>query len=106
MFGAFNAVNNFKEDFSYRLNPLLRPVTRHLQDDEDVKYRPYSTNPYEKNIKQGSPQFSELSYLFHQLNPYERTINTALRTPRKIATNDYQLSDFLPSVFQPDFSKK
>lgn len=106
MFGAFNAVNNFKEDMAYRFNPALRPITRHLQNPEDVKYRPYSTNVYEKNINQNSPQFSELAYMFHQLNPYERTINTALRTPRKIATNDYQISDFLPSMIQPDFSKK
>lgn len=106
MFGAFNAVNNLKEDMAYRFNPALRPITRHLQDPEDIKYRPYSTNVYEKNIKQDSPQFSELSYMFHQLNPYERAINTGLRTPKKIATNDYQLSDFLPSMFQPDFSKK
>lgn len=106
MFGAFNAVNNFKEDAAYRFNPALRPITRHLQNPEDIKYRPYSTNVYEKNINQNSPQFSELAYMFHQLNPYERTINTALRTPRKIATNDYQISDFLPSMIQPDFSKK
>lgn len=106
MFSAFSAVNNFKEDFAYRTNPVARPITRHLQKPEDVKYRPYSTAPYEKNIRKGDKQFSELAYMFHQLNPYERYVNTYMRTPRKVATNDYQASDFLPSVFQPDFGKK
>lgn len=106
MFGAFNAVNNLKEDFAYRINPIMRPITRHLQDPNDIKYRPYNTQQFQKNIKQSDPQFSELSYMFHQLNPYERFINTGLRTPGKIANNTYQLSDFLPSMFQPDFSKK
>ena len=106
MFGAFNAINDFKEDFAYRTNPILRPVARHLQDPKDVKYRPYNTNQYQKNITKADPQFSELAYMFHQLNPYERFINTGLRTPGKVSRNDYQLSDFLPSMFQPDFSKK
>lgn len=106
MFGAFNAVNDFKEDFAYRTNPVLRPIARHLQDPKDVKYRPYNTNQYQKNITQADPQFSELAYMFHQLNPYERFINTGLRTPGKVSRNEYQLSDFLPSIFQPDFSKK
>ena len=106
MFGAFNAINDFKEDFAYRTNPILRPVARHLQDPKDIKYRPYNTNQYQRNITQADPQFSELSYMFHQMNPYERFINTGLRTPGKISRNEYQLSDFLPSMFQPDFSKK
>ena len=106
MFGAFNAVNNLKEDFAYRTNPALRPIARHLQDPDDVKYRPYNTQQFQKNIKQSDPEFSELAYMFHQLNPYERFINTGLRTPGKIANNSYQVSDFLPSMFQPDFSKK
>lgn len=106
MFSAFSAFNNFQEDFAYRTHPMVRPLTRHLQKQEDVKYRPYSTDPYEKNIRKGDREFSELSYMFHQLNPYERYVNTYLRTPKKVATNDYQASDFLPSVFQPDFGKK
>ncbi len=106
MFGAFNAINNFKEDFAYRTNPALRPIARHLQKPEDVKYRPYNTQQFQKNIKQGDKDFSELAYMFHQLNPYERFINTGLRTPGKVANNTYQMSDFLPSMFQPDFSKK
>lgn len=106
MFGAFNAVNNFKEDFAYRTNPVLRPIARHLQKPEDVKYRPYNTQQFQKNIKQDDKDFSELAYMFHQLNPYERFINTGLRTPGKVANNTYQMSDFLPSMFQPDFSKK
>ena len=106
MFSAFNAVNNLKEDFAYRTNPILRPIARHLQDPKDIKYRPYNTNQYQKNITQADPKFSELAYMFHQLNPYERFINTGLRTPGKVSRNEYQLSDFLPSMFQPDFSKK
>lgn len=106
MFGAFNAVNNFKEDFAYRTNPALRPIARHLQDPKDVKYRPYNTDVYQKNITKDNPEFSELAYMFHQLNPYERFVNTGLRTPKKISNNTYQLSDFLPSMVQPDFSKK
>ena len=106
MFGAFNAVNNLKEDMAFRVNPIARPITRHLQNPEDVKYRPYNTQQFQKNIKMGDKEFSNLSYMFHQLNPYERFINTSLRTPGKISNNSYQLSDFLPSVFQPDFSKK
>jgi len=105
MFGAFNAINDFKSDIAYRTNPVARPLTRHLQHREDVKYRPYSTNQYEKNIKAGDAQFSDLAYMFHQLNPYERFINTYLRTPGKVAHNQWQMSDFLPSVFQPDFKK-
>jgi hypothetical protein len=61
---------------------------------------------YQKNITKNDKEFSELAYMFHQLNPYERFINTGLRTPGKIANNSYQLSDFLPSMFQPDFRKK
>lgn len=106
MFGAFNAVNNAKEDFAYRTHPVLRPIARHLQAPEDVKYRPYNSNIYQRNIKKGDTEFSELAYMFHQLNPYERFINTYARTPKKVANNTYQLSDFLPSMFQPDFSKK
>lgn len=105
MFGAFNSLNNFGPDLSYRLNPVTRPITRHLQNPEDVKYRPYSTDVYEKNINAKSSQFSDLAYLFHQLNPFERFVNTALRTPRKVAINQAQLSDFAPSMFQPNFNK-
>lgn len=106
MFGAFNAVNDPVENLAFRTNPILRPVTRHLQDSEDVKYRPYNSNVFQKNIKKGDKEFSELAYMFHQLNPYERIINTFLRTPTKVSKGSYQLSDFLPSIFQPDFSKK
>lgn len=106
MFSAFGGINNAQENLSYRLHPLTRPITRHLQKDEDVRYRPYNTNKFQPNIKQGDPKFSELAYMFHQLNPYDRYINTYARTPSKLADNSYQLSDFLPSIFQPDFSKK
>ena len=106
MFGAFGAINDPTEDIAFRTNPLMRPITRHLQKPEDVKYRPYNTQQFQKNIKQGDKEFSDLAYMFHQLNPYDRYINAYLRTPGKVATNSYQASDFLPSLFQPDFGKK
>lgn len=104
MFGAFNAMNNAKEDFAYRTNPALRPLARHLQDDKDVKYRPYSTDPYEKNVQQNDPNFSKLAYMFHQLNPYDRAMSTFMRTPKRFGNNSWQLSDLSPSMIQPDFS--
>lgn len=103
MFGAFNALNDPQGDFWFRTNPLLRPVTRHLQRDEDVRYRPYSTNQYEKNIKQGDKEFNDLAYMFHQLNPYDKFINNMARLPGKIDKNEYRLSDFASSLIQPDF---
>lgn len=106
MFTAFNTMNSPLDSIYYRLNPLTRPFTRHLRPDEDVKYRPYSTNMYERNIKQGDDKFNDLSYTLHSVNPYERTLNTYLRTPNKIKQGTAQLSDFLPSVFQPDFTTK
>ena len=103
MFGAFNLLNNPVEDIAFRVNPALTPITRHLQDEESVRYRPYSTNQYERNITPKDENFSELALMFHRLNPMERTINTGLRTPGKIVKGEAQLSDFAPSLFQPDF---
>ena len=105
MFGAFSLLNNPIDDISYRLNPALKLTTSPLMKDEDVKYRPYSTNQYERNITKADPNFNPLEYALHSMNPYERTINTYLRTPGKFAKGQAQLSDVLPSIFQPDFSK-
>lgn len=105
MFGAFNSLQNPVKDIAQRVHPIASPLTHHLLDDEDVKYRPYNTNPYQKNIKKGDPEFSELKYTFHRLNPYERLINVGMRTPGKLKAGTAQLYDVLPSVFQPDFSK-
>lgn len=105
MFGAFNSLQNPVKDIAQRVHPIASPLTHHLLDDEDVKYRPYNTNPYQKNIKKGDPEFSKLKYTFHRLNPYERIINVGMRTPGKLRTGTAQLYDVLPSVFQPDFSK-
>lgn len=105
MFGAFNSLQNPVKDIAQRVHPIASPLTHHLLDDEDVKYRPYNTNPYQKNIKKGDPEFSKLKYTFHRLNPYERIINVGIRTPGKLRTGTAQLYDVLPSVFQPDFSK-
>ena len=106
MFSAFNSLNNPIEDFTNRLKPPLKLTTYPLQKAEDVRYRPYSTNPYEKNITRNDPRFNPLEYAIHSYNPYERIINTYSRTPAKVLAGNAQLSDFLPSIFQPNFSKK
>lgn len=106
MFSAFSTINNPVKDIANRVNPTMSNLTRHLQDPENVRYRPYSTDLYEKNIKQGDKNFNSLAYTFHRLNPYDRFLNTYLRTPAKIKTNQAQMSDFLPSIFQPDYSRK
>jgi hypothetical protein len=106
MFGAFSLLNSPIENIAFRTNPVLTPITRHLQDKESVRYRPYSTNQYERNITPKDKNFNELALMFHRLNPMERTINTGLRTPGKLVKGEAQLSDFVPSIFQPDFSTK
>ena len=116
MFGAFNLVNEPIENLSYRLHPLIsgsaqaanqalphNPLTTLLGE---AKYRPYSTDIYERNVTQDDENFNPLSYAMHRSNPFERAVNTALRTPAKVREGQAQLSDFLPSIFQPDFSKK
>lgn len=103
MFSAFNSLNNPIEDFMQRLKPPLRLTTYPIQDNENVRYRPYSTNQYERNIKRNDRNFNPLQYAVHSYNPYERVINTYLRTPGKLAKGQAQLSDILPSIFQPDF---
>ena len=119
MFGALNAVNEPFGDALFRLHPAIstaavaasrlpkvkEAVTPYMTESR-VQYRPYSTNPYEKNVKYADPKFNPLKYTAHRFNPMERTLNTALRTPKKVKAGTAQLSDFLPSIFQPDFSKK
>ena len=106
MFGAFNLLNNPVENIRFRVNPAIQLATSPLLPDEEVKYRPYNTNIYQRNVSKNDKKFNALSYMFHTLNPYERPIKTYLRTPNKINKGQAQLSDFLPSIFQPDFSKK
>ena len=115
MFSAFSLLNSPVSDISYRLHPLIggtaaaineqhpNELTTSLFPEEDVKYRPYSTNVYERNVKVGDPNFNPVEYTLHRMNPFERATNTYLRTPAKIERGEQQLSDFLPSVFQPDF---
>ena len=103
MFSAFNLLNNPVENVAFRLNPIATPLTRHLQEEDSVRYRPYSTNIYERNITPEDENFRELSLLFHRLNPFERQTNTYLRTLPKLEKGQAQLSDFAPSLFQPDF---
>ena len=116
MFGAFSLINDPVENLSYRLHPAIsgsaqavnqalphNPLTTFLGE---AKYRPYSTDIYERNVTQDDEEFSSLAFAAHRANPYERAIGTHLRTPNKMLEGQAQLSDFLPSIFQPDFSKK
>lgn len=116
MFGAFSLINDPVENLSYRLHPAISgsaqvvnqtlphsPLTTFLGE---AKYRPYSTDIYERNVTQDDEKFNSLAFAAHRANPYERAIGTHLRTPNKMLEGQAQLSDFLPSIFQPDFSKK
>jgi hypothetical protein len=115
MFGAFNLLNDPVGNMQYRVHPLVsggiaaanklapNELTTSLAPTEETKYRPYSTNMYERNIKSSDPNFNPLEYTVHRMNPYERVLNTYLRTPDKVRQGEAQLSDFVPSVFQPDF---
>lgn len=103
MFSALSALNNPVDSIQYRLHPLLSLTTYPLNDKEDVKYRPYSMNQYEKNIDRTNPKFSNLEYLFHRLNPFDKVIGNTLRLPSKIKNKQVQLADVLSSTFQPDF---
>lgn len=119
MFGAFGTLNDPLGDAAFRLHPAIANtgiaaantfgVPEHLKQkmaENGIKYRPYTTNPYEKNVSFGDPNFNNLSFAIHRTNPYERAMSTAMRLPAKMRMNTTQVSDFLPSVFQPDFSKK
>lgn len=115
MFGAFSLLNNPVDDMRYRVNPLIsggvaavanefpNELTTYLAKDTETKYRPYSTDMYERNVTSSDPNFNPLEYAVHRANPYERAVSTYLRTPQKIREGEAQLSDFVPSVFQPDF---
>ena len=116
MFGAFSLINNPVDDMYYRLHPLLSggiaaasqlPPLRGIAADtlpqESIKYRPYSTDMYERNVSLGDPNFNPLSYTVHRLNPMERATQNLIRLPDKLEQDKAQLSDFLPSIFQPDF---
>lgn len=120
MFTAFNAINNPVESLTQRVHPLIQGagaaaaekalnevnLTTNLFKPDDVRYRPYNTDQYQPNINLGEEEFNPLTYTAHKLNPFDRLMNTYLRTPGKVEKGEAQLSDFLPSVFQPDFSKK
>lgn len=115
MFGAFSLLNDPINDLQYRLHPAITgaaaiahqqaptDLTTLLNPDENLKYRPYSTNPYERNVSPEDPNYNALEFAIHRANPLERATNTYLRTPSKVRNGSAQLSDFLPSVFQPEF---
>jgi hypothetical protein len=119
MFGAFSLINNPVEDVYYRLHPMLssgitaasrvkplKSITADVLPSENVKYRPYSTDMYERNVTRDDPNFNPISYAIHRANPVERSVQSAIRLPDKLKNNQAQLSDFLPSIFQPDFGEK
>ena len=114
MFGAFNLLNSPLDNLTYRVNPLVSgtasvigqatgdPLTT-LSDSESIKYRPYSTDMYERNVKLGDEEFNPINYTVHRMNPFDRSMNAWLRAPDKMKEGEFQLSDALPSVFQPIF---
>lgn len=105
-FSAFDTLTNPVPNIAYRLNPLTRALTQGVLPSEDVKYRPYTTDIYTKNVKRGDPNFSYLRYALQSANPFERQAQNLLRLPAKIESGRLQPADVLPSVFQPYFGKK
>ena len=117
MFSAFNLLNHPIENLTNRVHPLINTPMQLVQgklgehevglatysDAENVKYRPYSTNRFERNRDITDDNFNPVSFAAHKLNPYDRAIGNTLRFPNKLAAGDVQLSDVIPSVFQPDF---
>lgn len=103
LFSAFNLLQDPIPNIAYRMNPLFSPITNLFQDKEDVRYRPYNFDQYQKNIKKGDEEFSNLDYMMHRMNPYDRTIGNIMRIPAKINNDDLQLADITSSMFQPDF---
>lgn len=116
MFGAFNLINNPIDDMYYRLHPLLsggiaaasqlppvKSIAADVLSQESIKYRPYSTDMYERNVSLEDENFNPLEYTVHRLNPMERATQNLIRLPDKLKQDKAQLSDFLPSIFQPDF---
>lgn len=118
MFGAFSLINSPGPDVYNRLHPMLssgiataaklpgiRNIAADKLDSDMVKYRPYSTSRFQKNIRYGDKEFNPIAYAIHRNNPVERDLQAAIRLPDKVSAGEWQLSDVLPSIFQPDFSK-
>lgn len=118
MFGAFSLINSPGPDVYNRLHPMLssgiataaklpgiRNIAADRLDSDTVKYRPYSTSRFQKNIRYGDKEFNPIAYAIHRNNPVERDLQAAIRLPDKVSAGEWQLSDVLPSIFQPDFSK-
>jgi hypothetical protein len=105
-FSAFDTINDPIPNIAYRLNPMSRLLTQVLLPSEDVKYRPYTTDIYTKNVKRDDPNFNYLRYALQSINPFERQIQSGLRLPAKLERGQLQPADVLPSVFQPYFEKK
>lgn len=118
MFGAFSLINSPGPDVYNRLHPMLssgiataaklpgiRNIAADKLDSDTVKYRPYSTSRFQKNIRYGDKEFNPIVYAIHRNNPVERDLQAAIRLPDKVSAGEWQLSDVLPSIFQPDFSK-
>ena len=116
MFGAFNLLNSPVDNLTYRVNPLVsgaataaanalptNELTTYVSNPDSVKYRPYSTDMYERNVHFGDENFNPLEYTLHRMNPFDRAVSSYMRIPEKVKAEEAQLSDALPSVFQPIF---
>ena len=115
MYGAFSLLNDPVGDLQYRLHPALTgaasvthsvaptPLTTAFDPEENWTYRPYSTDPYQKNLKPGDEEYNPLEFAIHRANPVERAFNSHIRVPGKAKRGDLQIADFFPSLFQPEY---
>ena len=118
MFGAFNAVQHPIESLTSRVNPLFTApigaiagstqgpeseLTALLGGTDSVKYRPYNTKRFQKNMRAGDENFNGLRYMFRRINPLDRAINNALRIREKAMHGEMTVADLASSVFQPRF---
>lgn len=115
MFGAFSLLNDPMGDLQYRMHPAISgtasvaskmlpsDLTTLLGAEENLTYRPYSTSPYTRNLSPSDAKYNPIDFAIHRANPFERATNTYLRTPTRVSRGEAQLSDFFPSMFQPEY---
>lgn len=115
MFGAFSLLNDPMGDLQYRMHPAISgtasvaskmlpsDLTTLLGAEENLTYRPYSTSPYTRNLSPSDAKYNPIDFAIHRANPFERATNTYLRTPTRVSRGEAQLSDFFPSIFQPEY---
>ena len=115
MFSAFSLLNDPVGDLQYRLHPAftgaaavahqVKPtdLTTLLDPEENLKYRPYSFDPYEKNVKPGDDEYNPLKFAVHRANPMEKAVQSHMRVPKKVFQGNVQFADFFPSMVQPEY---